>query len=878
MRSIIRNLIALALILASCGALLAQSQSANILHTPVAFSLKREAIIMQAQLDGDQTGTTVREAKVWFKQSYLTTWDYVEMTSTPDGFKAEIPEYATGDNQLSYYIEFTCVVGGTETPVTYPAQNPQTAPLNIALKSPPPSEKALNAQGSTGLTLLSPMPKSSVPAGDLLIMVMINPKERILRKEDLSLKVDGKEVIQDAEITEEMLTVFVKDVKEGSHRLDFNSKRSKEPIYRFLFTSGEAPAGGAAPTGSKTPQGAPAKPKKLWGNIGASYSSQDLNGVEHTVTREWASIGGKSGLWRFNVKADLSSEEDKKLQPQNRYSVELGMGILSLRFLDVYPRYNELVLWGKRTRGGEFDLRGGAGSFSLVYGEILRPVDSEITGIDTVWNSADPTLVDRVDSTFNRGTYKRWMGAMRFSIGDPNDFNIGLTTMKVKDDPTSILYGVKPKDNIVGGIDLQFYMFKRRLSFNSDVAWSLYNDNINDPAFESTESIKNIIWINQNFSPTPADTSTDKATVIKNAVKNTLSHKSELGLRVLGNDFSVGYYSYAKSFHTLAMPQIATDRQGFFVRDQIQFWNGKVYLSGGFNQNTDNLSGKSPLTNTNSTWDAALTFYMGGPYVPDLSFNISSQNNTNDGDSILAAQRIDNSNGSMGFNLTKEYALLGSKNRFSFGMNTSTGEDQYDSLNTSEQSMWNFGLINKQAAFPLTTTLNYASSTSESFNGRTNMEFSNTSLIFRYELLNGKLRPWFSPRMSSKSGSNNVSPTSPRDNYILMGMDLTDPNVAALVDTLTLKTVRDVVLDMSQLDWTAGLEWEFLPRHDLRVDFRLTSYSSSNKNRYWNGAEYDAAAETITNTDGVRTVTFNQASAGARKDDLVMLLGYSYRF
>lgn len=869
---------------------LAQTSSVRIDHEPVGFGYVEEALNIQARLDFVEPGSTVETAKIWYKGKQESTFSESEMTVNFEEYSGDIPAEAASPTGLYYYIEFTIISKGQRSKVTFPALDPATKPLEVAFKQRPSGSNVTTA----GLLVLTPIPGKSVPAGDMEVWIAIDKKRFRLDPAKLILRIDGKPVAEKLILDDDIVYTTVKGLSEGPHKFAItvpDPALNEKVLMTWSATSGDKPVKTSANTGKKE---APvkAKPSKIWGNVGASYSMQELNGVSNPVTREWASIGGRSGALRFNVKGNFSSEESAKLQPQNRYSVELGAGPLNLRFLDIYPRYNELILWGKRARGAELDLRGWAGSISFVYGEILRKVDSEVTGYDTTWNMSDPNnpIVSRIDTMQTAGTYKRWLGATRISMGDPNAFNIGFTTMKAKDDPESIVYGVKPKDNLVSGFDLQWFMDDRRIDLKADLAWSLYNDDISNAPIEGAESIKNIIWINQNFIPSPSDTSQDKMKIISSAIGKTLSYKTRLRMRYLGNDLQVGYFNIQKSMHSLGLPTLDTDRKGISVSDNLQFFDNRLQLSGEYQLTSDNLSGDNAFTNSINNLTVGISIYAGG-YYPDFTANWGMSENSNDADTLslvsgdpnnptvqLIDNRQQNKYNSLSFNLAKSIDFKGANHRLSIGQSSSNVDDTYQTLNESQQSFLNFGYVNQLKDFPLTTSLNYAISNNEAYVGMTNLDFNTLTIKSESAFLNSNLKPFVGFRTTGQSGPNRVSPVSPEETFRRLGYDMSDPSIAAQVDTLNLTTVKDVLLDVRQTEWSGGLTYDFLKSHQFRLDFRYTSFSVQNKNRYWNDAEFDASEQSITNTSSTSSVTFDQRSAGTRKNDVLGLVSYSYRF
>ncbi len=855
---------------------------ARLDHIPVGFSFIEEPINVTARLEFTDSESAVESAKVWYKTKSEVNFNFVEMLPYLDEYSGDIPEEATVATELTYFIEFVTVKDSKTDTLTFPTVSPSTVPLEIALSERP----AGLTRREPGLMILTPSPNTVVKPGDLSVMMLIEKNKFKIAPAKITLRIDGDKVKGGFTVDDDILYTTIKDVAEGSHLISLTA--DGRVLVKWSIHASDSLV--------QFPQSGIKKAKKkrkiFWGSVGTTLSSQDLNGKSRQIGREFANISGRAGSWKYKVSGQLSSEESTKLQPQNRYSIQVGTGVLSLKLLDSYPRYNELMLWGKRTRGAEIDLRGKSGSLSIIYGELMRAVDSEITSIDTSWNNSDPLnpLVQSIDTTQNAGTFKRWMGAMRFSIGNPNEFNVGLTAMKVRDDETSIIYGYKPKDNLVGGLDLRWFLADKRVDISATAAWSFYCDNIYDAPFAAAESVKDIIWINQNFIPTPNDTSENKTKILTDGIKNSLSWQTKIRMNFLGNYFNVRLYKLNKSYYSLGLPTLSRDRQGFSVGDNVSLLNNKLSLSGNLDFYHDNLSGEADETNSGATFNLGMSIRAGGFY-PDLSLSYNGQNDGNDADTLTISSgdpanpsysiidnRKNNNGSSVAINLSKEYQFLASSTRFNMGMSNSSFSDEYDELNESNQDMIFLGFTTKQDKLPLTMTFNYSTSGNRSVNEMTDLKSDVFSLRFETRHFNGKLKPYVSYRNSKQSGPNRISPISPNDTYNMLGYDMTDPDNIARLDTLNLTTVRDVILDESRNELRAGFGMNLNKVHEFRVDWRMVSYTSDNSNRYWNDAEYEASEQVITNSDGINTVTFDQREIGTRDNDMIFTMNYSYRF
>ena len=244
----------------------------------------------------------------------------------------------------------------------------------------------------------------------------------------------------------------------------------------------------------------------------------------------------------------------------------------------------------------------------------------------------------------------------------------------------------------------------------------------------------------------------------------------------------------------------------------------------------------------------------------------------------MVDNRVENAVNSMSLSLFKEYHLFGSPTKFSLGVNSSNFIDEYNPLNGNEQTFLNIGITNRLIDFPLSSSIFYSTSFNQSDMGRTDIKYRTVSFDFRASFFNRKINPYLIPRITWKSGIQNVSSMSPADDYRQSGYDLSNAVIAAEIDTLRLTTVKEILLDVTQRELTGGVEYKFLPRHLVHFRISWINYDFKNRNRYWNDAEFDANQATVLNREGDTSVNFNQTSPYARSDDMVITFSYNYRF
>lgn len=290
------------------------------------------------------------------------------------------------------------------------------------------------------------------------------------------------------------------------------------------------------------------------------------------------------------VRIYATSDENRLFQPRNRYQV----GIRS-KYLDVYlgdnnPRYESLLINGTRVRGVEAALKLGPVQLIGIQGELQRGIEGEQLRFTSDMGFPPPNL--REDSTFIvTGVYQRNIAAVRLAIGRPRTVLWGVNAMKSVDQATSIQFGENPKENVVGGTDLQIRI-KRLLQLQGGAAMSVTTDDVSrgvatkaevDSTFDidlpfEPRDYENIIVLNASTFP------------IDPRGLASLAWYTRLQLRVPSNTLRAEYSSIGDAYVSFANPFIRSDRRGFYITDRFQLFNRRLNGTVRLQQYEDNLS------------------------------------------------------------------------------------------------------------------------------------------------------------------------------------------------------------------------------------------------------------------------------------------------
>jgi hypothetical protein len=352
------------------------------------------------------------------------------------------------------------------------------------------------------------------------------------------------------------------------------------------------------------------------GGSAASGPGASFRREEDFAPRMWVTAGGQLRPgWRYTVRGHLSGYESSARQPVNRLRAELRTPGVTLALGDVNPVLHDVILAGRRVRGGQLDLRAGPAGLSIVAGQSMRPVSAALDPLDRT-------------SILRGGTYGQELLAVRPSLG-AGGFRVGVTVMRVRDDAGSIpalrtdaaaadsgtfSANPAPRDNLVAGLDASLRLARGRIVLQYENAASLLSRDISTRP--RTRQELDSIFVAAGADPPGVDPGRFDGFFILNASLLPLdpreltstAHQARASVRAGGHQLSAEWRQVGMDYFTLGHPGLQRDWRGLRVRDSFSLLGDALFVSVGYEQDRDNLDGSAATTTHGRGGFATLTW------------------------------------------------------------------------------------------------------------------------------------------------------------------------------------------------------------------------------------------------------------------------------
>lgn len=469
--------------------------------------------------------------------------------------------------------------------------------------------------------ILSPDPGERIPADQVLVAVSLPGADSAV-----SVRVGARDVSAQAQLAGGVLTWRPREpLPPGPHRVVVAARRADGaalPPVEWTFTV--APAARVASGG----EGAPLPPRRRspavphgtlvmeGGGNAVSGPGSAFRREEEFAPRMWLTAGGQLRPgWRYTARAHLSGYESPDRQPVNRFRAELRTPGVSLALGDVNPVLHDVILAGRRVRGGQLDLRAGPLGLSVVAGQSLRAVPGRLRPLEPA-------------SVLRTGTYAQSLVAVRPSLG-AGGFRVGLTLMRVRDDLESIpalrtdpaapgggtrAVNPAPRDNLVAGMDAVLRLARGRISIQYENAISVLARDITDRP--RTEAELDSIFVAAGGEPLGVDPDRwDELFILNRSLLpldprdlTSTAHQARASVRAGGHLLTAEWRSVGMDYYTLGHPGLQRDWRGLRVRDSFSLLRDALFVTAGYEQDRDNLDGSAPATTRGRNGFASLTW------------------------------------------------------------------------------------------------------------------------------------------------------------------------------------------------------------------------------------------------------------------------------
>jgi len=490
----------------------------------------------------------------------------------------------------------------------------------------------------SGAVILSPDPGERITADQVLVAVTLPGAA----DSAVSVRVGPRDVTAEAERSGGVVTWRPREpLPAGPHRVVVTARGADGaalPPVEWTFTVAPAPrlaAGPVVPVRPRSPLLPHGTVVMEGGGNAVSGPGASFRREEDFAPRMWLTAGGQVRPgWRYTFRGHLSGYESGDRQPVNRFRAELRAPGVSLALGDVNPMLHDVILAGRRVRGGQLDLRAGPAGLTVVAGQSMRPVSATL-------DPRDPSLILR------SGTFGQELLAVRPSLG-AGGFRMGLTVMRVRDDAGSIpalrtepveadagtlSANPAPRDNLVAGLDASLRLARGRIVLQYENAASLLARDISTRP--RTREELDSIFIAAGADPPGVDPGRFDDFFILNASLLPLdpreltstAHQARASVRAGGHQLSAEWRQVGMDYYTLGHPGLQRDWRGLRVRDSFSMLGDALFVTAGYEQDQDNLDGSAATTTRGRGGFATVTWQAPRDVLLTGSLRLHSRGN-----------------------------------------------------------------------------------------------------------------------------------------------------------------------------------------------------------------------------------------------------------
>ena len=835
-------LIVLLVFLVSSVTGLTAAMEAQIVHVPLVTLNAGEKLYVQARVDG--ATERVVFMRLYYKSPEQQSYDYIDMVPSGAGYIGELSSDKINPPELDYFI---MALMSSKQVLTDPATNPYGKPHIVQIKGtavprstkpavpselpaitppvqapavPETSEQSPSAeQGSEDSPWLALSPENGEEFGkdeEILIAVSFTgTTDDSVDAKSVHLFLDGQDVTQSTDVSNYLMTFTVPQISPGRHTVLVNG---------LLYSGKELPV----LSWSFTMKGEKKKIKRevplAHGRIFAESRQENISDIGFTDNNIGGAVSGKYGIAKYDARVYFTSREDGRFQPRNRFTFDLQLPVLGVTVGDTYPRFNDLMLWGKRVRGIYGRLHTGFFNVDVVHGETVRRVSAlNQVAVDTTTGDTLKSVVTGVDSLFiaEFGTFRQKLLGIRSSFGSGRTFQLGFNLLKVRDDTTSLgpgQFSVAPQDNIVVGSDFLLALAKRRIEFRAATAISLLSNDISTGPLSKAE-IEDQFDVDLPFDP--ADFSkyliiNASTTPLDPRDLTSLAYNFSMGMNFFRNNLQVGYKRIGSQYMSLGNSFLRNNLRGFYLNDRVRMFQNKFYLNFGLEHYKDNFNPDDDNAPTNlRTVTTGFSFYP-GQGLPNITFNLRNHNRDNNIDSLLidlsnglpdtTDNREDNNTKDLTVQLSYDAHFFNLRHSISLSYITSDRNDRFNQSrvtvlglpSTETSSNVEVFSVRTRYEIPLVTTINFARNDNSFSGGLNSFNFKMFGAKAEYKLLRQRLNTYFGINFTTASG---VSAT-----------DTTATGVTSITD-------------YKRTTFNFGARYEFIPGNFILLDGNLVSFN-----------------------------------------------------
>ncbi len=428
---------------------------------------------------------------------------------------------------------------------------------------------------------------------------------------------------------------------------------------------------------------------KIRGSISMDYRTEQLSGPGVALRQEPLNTqnlnvdltAAYKGV-EIPVRIFATNNNIYSTQSMNFFQAGFKTRWMELSAGDLNPSFDRLVVGGVRLRGIGLKLKSHLSTIQVYYGDMTSPVNGSLQVYSAGLGILPTNMADSTHYIVS-GTYRRTLIAARAELGSVRDeLKLCFTGAKVKDDTSSIRYGLAPKDNLALGTDLTLKLFHKSVIINAGIAASIITNDISTGPI-SKKTLDTSFKVNTSFDPVDY-----QSLIILNAstlparpssyIENLASY-TQLNYGNKYQVFMVEYKNTGSLYNSLANPFMPRDYEGVTANEKIYLFKRKISMGGGYQNYNNNLSGINYMKIHTEGYNGSL-FLNPGKNWPNISVNYLKQSRTGYS-SIIDMQGINDQITNYNANLNYTLKTLGLQHRLRLNYNYSNRADLFNSQN-----------------------------------------------------------------------------------------------------------------------------------------------------------------------------------------------------
>ena len=837
------------------------------------------------------TASDIYEATLFYRTDGDLTFARKTASFSAADFNVRVDIADNAAASFEYYLQVELTNGEV---TTFPQNQSLNGPVQVEIVEPGAGES--QSSGAIEYTILSPEQGQEVSYNDVVIAINLFYDDEAGSADNFRLYLDGEDITEEADASDYFLSYVPDNLAVGSHSisLEFEGDDGTRQVTSWNFT---------ATAGEITEQGVSSSPQSVntaipSGQVELKARNQTVGNNSSDIFSGNVRLSGESGGFRYSAYGLLTSQEDSRFQAQNRYGVELYAGNwFELQGGHIYPTLSPLTINGQRVRGINAALHPfrGAVNLQFLYGRLRRSVSNLYTSIEP--NSQNFGGGSSFDLNFESngiGTFERDVIGGRLSFGRGNNFQFGINALKVEDDTTSINTidnfndamsinpnladglsqadrdqlrdspdllnangNPNPQGNVVAGADLMANFDNKRIRFRADGAISLLNEDISRGALtqqraeelglEIDEDLANtldelswLIILNENLSVLPFkfDDNGDLSTF--EFPSSALGGQSEISFNYLKNNLRLQYQWVGPNFNSLANSTVRNDIAGLSVTDRFRLFQNQIYVTLGYDNLRDNVSGFEETTTNTNRYRGNLSWFPVNQDLPRISLGVSNRARENgvdvfnpfvpsrfedagiqnfqqeNGATLVAPRPRDSNTLRLSSSITQQFDLFGITHDASLNYSWLNTTENNFAFGDAQSNNFSFRITNRFRDLPLNTNVGFNVNNTETSNGLADISIYGANIGGTVFLLDNTLN--FTANMAYTHNETDITPLGVNNNGTLDNGfdDYYEPNA-----------VQTTTSENNSYIFSAEGRYNVTVDHAFLISARLSNVSSS---------------------------------------------------